>query len=538
MDQHGNQVVKKFNLGKIKLHIHPTVFGVSFLLIIGFVFITLFQLDSAESFFTTIKLWITRQFGWLLILIVQGFLLFCVYLIMSRFSIIRIGGADAKPDFSRLSWFAMLFSAGMGIGLLFYGVAEPVLHFLNPPGIPAETGTAAMRAMDITFLHWGFHAWAIYALVGLSLSYFAYNRGLPLTIRSAFYPLLGERIHGWMGTAIDVMAVIATLFGVATSLGLGVTQINAGLNFLFGVPVTSETQILLIMGITMLATASVVSGLNNGIRRLSELNIIAAVILLLFLLTLGPTLFLLKSFVQNTGHYLQNLIMLGSWTATYKTDSDWQSNWTLFYWTWWVAWSPFVGMFIARISRGRTIREFLMGVLLVPPLLTFFWFSIFGGSAIFIELQGFSSIAVAVNDNISTALFKLLELYPLASITSFLAIVLVFVFFITSSDSGSLVIDIITSGGCPDPPVAQRIFWALTEGIVAAVLLAGGGLLALQTAVISTGLPFALIIVLMCVGLYRALNEEMPRLRPVSTSGARAMDDAKGKLSNKEQPLG
>lgn len=518
MEQRINKAVRKFKLGKIDLHIHPTVFGISFVLIITFVAITLFQLDTAESFFTTIKSWIATQFGWLLILIVQGFLFFCVYLILSRFSAIRLGGAGAKPDFSRLSWFAMLFSAGMGIGLLFYGVAEPVLHFLNPPGIAAETGTPAARAMDITFLHWGFHAWAIYALVGLALAYFAYNRGLPLTIRSAFYPLLGDRIYGWMGTTIDVMAVVATLFGVATSLGFGVTQINAGLNFLFGVPIGVNTQILLIAGITLLATISVVSGLNNGIRRLSELNIFAAVVLLLFLLALGPTLFLLKSFVQNTGHYLQNIIMLGSWTATYKADTDWQSNWTLFYWSWWIAWSPFVGIFIARISRGRTVREFLMGVLLVPPLLTFFWFSVFGGSAIFVELQGVNSIAAAVNDNISTALFKLLELYPLASITSFLAIVLVFVFFITSSDSGSLVIDIITSGGHQDPPVAQRIFWALTEGTVAAVLLAGGGLLALQTAAIVTGLPFAIIMVLMCVGLYRAFNEEMPQVRPVSRS--------------------
>lgn len=512
MRRQENELFRKLHLGKLKLHVHPTVFGVSVLLIVGFVFLTLVNLDTTESLFTAIKLQITKRFGWLLILIVQGFLLFCVYLALSRFSSIRLGGPEARPDFSRPTWFAMLFSAGMGIGLLFYGVAEPIQHYAHPPGIPGETGTAAMRAMDITFLHWGFHAWSIYALVGLALGYFSYNRGLPLTIRSAFYPLLGDRIYGWLGTAIDVMAVVATLFGVATSLGYGVTQINAGLNFLFGVPVDSEVQILLIFGITMLATASVVSGLNYGIRRLSELNLAAALVLLVFVLILGPSLFLLKSFVQNTGHYLQNLMMLGSWTATYKTDSDWQSNWTLFYWTWWVAWSPFVGMFIARISRGRTIREFLLGVLLVPSILTFVWFSVFGGSAIFIDMQGVGAIATAVNENLPTALFKLLEYYPLASITSGLAIILVFVFFITSSDSGSLVIDIITAGGHQDPPVAQRIFWALTEGVVAAVLLAGGGLLALQTAAIITGLPFALVMVMMCVGLYRAFNDEMPRL--------------------------
>jgi choline/glycine/proline betaine transport protein len=501
---------RKFRLGRLDLHIHPTVFGVSALLIIVVVFLTLLNLDTSEAVFLAIKLWITEYFGWLLILIVQGFLLYCIYLALSRFGHIRIGGPGARPEFSRPTWFAMLFSAGMGIGLLFYGVAEPVIHFHNPPRIPGGTADAATRAMDLTFLHWGFHAWSIYALVALALAYFSYNRGLPLTIRSAFHPLLGERIYGPAGTAIDVLAVVATLFGVATSLGYGVTQINTGLGFLFGLPVSSEVQILLIMGITLVATASVVSGLNRGIRRLSEINLVAAIMLLLFLLIGGPTLFLLKSTVQNTGHYLQNLMQLGSWTESYRMESTWQGNWTLFYWTWWIAWSPFVGMFIARISRGRTVREFLGGVLLVPAMLSFVWFSVFGGSAIYAEMFQGANVAAAVNDDIATALFKLLELYPYASITSSLAIFLVFVFFITSSDSGSLVIDIITAGGNLNPPVAQRIFWALTEGVVAAVLLAGGGLLALQTAAITTGLPFALILAAMCVGLYRALKEDLP----------------------------
>jgi choline/glycine/proline betaine transport protein len=501
---------RKFRLGRLDLHIHPTVFGVSALLIIVVVFLTLLNLDTSEAVFLAIKLWITEYFGWLLILIVQGFLLYCIYLALSRFGHIRIGGPGARPEFSRPTWFAMLFSAGMGIGLLFYGVAEPVIHFHNPPRIPGGTADAATRAMDLTFLHWGFHAWSIYALVALALAYFSYNRGLPLTIRSAFHPLLGERIYGPAGTAIDVLAVVATLFGVATSLGYGVTQINTGLGFLFGLPVSSEVQILLIMGITLVATASVVSGLNRGIRRLSEINLVAAIMLLLFLLIGGPTLFLLKSTVQNTGHYLQNLMQLGSWTESYRMESTWQGNWTLFYWTWWIAWSPFVGMFIARISRGRTVREFLGGVLLVPAMLSFVWFSVFGGSAIYAEMFQGANVAAAVNDDIATALFKLLELYPFASITSSLAIFLVFVFFITSSDSGSLVIDIITAGGNLNPPVAQRIFWALTEGVVAAVLLAGGGLLALQTAAITTGLPFALILAAMCVGLYRALKEDLP----------------------------
>jgi choline/glycine/proline betaine transport protein len=495
---------------KLRLHLHPTVFGLSAFLIISVLIFTLLHIDSSEQFFIEARLWTTQYFGWLLILIVQAFLLFCIFLALSRFGSIRIGGQDAKPTYSMPTWFAMLFSAGMGIGLLFYGVAEPVIHFNNPPGMEGGSAAAATRAMDLTFLHWGVHAWAVYALVGLSLAYFSYNRQLPLTIRSAFYPLLGERIHGPIGDAIDILAVVATLFGVATSLGFGVVQINSGLAFLFDMPVTSEVQILLIMGITVIATASVVSGLDRGIRRLSEMNLILALLLMLFLLIGGPTLFLLNSTVQNTGHYLQNLLILGSWTQTYRMESDWQSNWTLFYWAWWIAWSPFVGMFIARISRGRTVRQFLGGVLLVPSLLCFVWFSVLGGSAIHAELFDGVNIAAAVDESISTALFKLLDIYPLSVLTSIVAISLVFVFFVTSSDSGSLVIDIITAGGNLNPPLSQRVFWALTEGVVAAVLLAGGGLLALQTAAIMTGLPFALVLVLMCVGLYRSFNQELP----------------------------
>ncbi|MEJ2535099.1 MAG: BCCT family transporter [Gammaproteobacteria bacterium] len=509
-----NSITQHFSLGRLRLSLHPSVFGVSVALIALFVFATLLNLDSAEAFFSTIKSGLTRYFGWLLVLLVQGFLLFVVYLATSRFGHIRLGGPGARPDFSPPSWFAMLFSAGMGIGLLFYGVAEPVMHFENPPLIEGKTVDAATRAMDVTFLHWGFHAWAIYAIVALALAYFGFNRGLPLTLRSAFYPILGARIYGPLGTMIDVSAVVATLFGVATSLGIGVTQINSGLHFVADVPQGPTVQILLIFGITMLATASVVTGVDRGIRRLSEFNLLAALLLLLFLLIGGPTLFLLKSFVQNTGHYLQNLLILSSWTDTYQRDPGWQSDWTLFYWAWWIAWSPFVGMFIARISRGRTVREFIIGVLLVPVILTFMWFSVFGGSAIHAELFGGVNLGAAVSEDISTALFRLLELYPLTSITSVLAITLVFVFFITSSDSGSLVIDIITAGGHLDPPVAQRIFWAATEGIVAAILLAGGGLLALQTATIATGLPFALILALICYCLYRAFAQEVPRSAP------------------------
>lgn len=501
-----------------RFDIHPQVFGFSVALIALFVVMTLLNLDVAETTFTAVKDGITSAFGWLLILCVQGFLLFCVYLAVSRFGHIRIGGIGARPDYSRPAWFAMLFSAGMGIGLMFWGVAEPIVHFQNAPGNTDMDMPAATRAMDLTFLHWGFHAWGIYAMVGLALAYFSFNMGLPLTVRSVFHPLIGDRINGPIGNIIDIAAVVATMFGVATSLGFGVAQINAGLNNLFDVSISPGVQLGLIAFITLVATGSVVSGLDRGIKFLSQLNLAAAAILVVFVLMVGPTLFLLKSTVQNTGHYLQNLLTLGSWTEAYARDASWQGNWTVFYWSWWIAWSPFVGMFIARISYGRTVREFILGVLVVPSAVTFLWISAFGGSALFEALFVDATIVQAVNNDISTALFELLSRFPLATVTSLLAIMLVFIFFVTSSDSGSLVIDIITSGGNIDPPVIQRVFWAVTEGVVAAVLLLGGGLTALQTASITTGLPFAIILTLMAWGLLKAFRKEMP---PLSYKAAR-----------------
>ncbi len=493
--------------------VHPRVFGVSVGLIAGFVLFALTNLDTAETLFARLKGGITLGFGWFLIFCVQAFLLFCLYLALSRFGHIRIGGAGARPHYSRPAWFAMLFSAGMGIGLMFWGVAEPVTHYASPPVIPGLNASAATRAMDLTFLHWGFHAWAIYALVGLALAYFSFNRGLPLTVRSLFHPLLGDRINGLPGDLIDVLAVVATMFGVATSLGFGVTQINAGLYYLFGTGISPAVQLGLIAVITLVATASVVSGLDRGIKLLSQLNLGVALLLMLFLLVVGPTLFLLKGFVQHTGHYLQNLLTLGSWTETYAREANWQGDWTVFYWSWWIAWSPFVGMFIARISYGRSVREFLLGVLCVPAVLTFAWISVFGGTAIHEALYGNANIVAAVEANVATALFELLRGFPLASLSAAVALLLIFVFFVTSSDSGSLVIDIITSGGHLDPPVTQRVFWAVTEGVVAAVLLIGGGLTALQTASIATGLPFAIVLVLMAFGLLKAFREEVPAPR-------------------------
>ncbi len=496
--------------GTGKFNVHPIVFGFSVGLTVLFVVLTLTNLSAAEAMFSSVKDGIARRFGWFFILSVQGFLLLCIYLAASRFGHIRIGGEDARPEFSSLSWFAMLFAAGMGIGLMFWSVAEPVLHLQNPPGAIAMTPEGAQRSLDLTFLHWGLHVWGIYALVGLALAYFAYNRGLPMTIRSAFHPLLGDRIYGPIGHALDILAVLAALFGLATSLGLGVAQINAGLNYAFGIVFSTGAQLGIIALITIVSAVSVASGLDRGIKLLSNVNLVAAFLLLLFVLTVGPTLFLLENLVESTGHYLQNLLTLGSWTETYALESAWQASWTVFYWSWWIAWSPFVGMFIARISRGRTVREFVFGVLAMPSLFTFVWLATFGGAAIYESLYVDAGIVMAANNNVSTALFELLSRYPLADLSILLAVFLVMIFFITSCDSGSLVMGILTCGGEADVRVLQRVFWALLAGCVAAVLVLGGGLAALQTASISTGLPFAVALVFMAVCLVKAFREDYP----------------------------
>lgn len=494
------------------LDVNGPVFFTSSFIIIVVITLTLLYKDSAEKYFTTIQDFTADNAGWFFILSVNVFLIFMFYLAFSKFGQLRIGGQNAKPEFKTISWFAMLFSAGMGIGLLFWSISEPIYHFMSPPMAEGGTAEAAKEAMNFTFLHWGFHAWAVYALVGLSLAYFTYSRGLPLTIRSIFYPYLGDKIYGKIGDAIDIFAVLATLFGLATSLGMGVQQIAAGLNHLFGIDSGVQTQIMLIAGITLVATVSVVLGVDKGVRVLSEWNMRIAVLFLLVVLILGPTIFIFKSFVQNTGNYLSSFLEMATWTESY-TGSDWQNAWTVFYWGWWIAWSPFVGMFIARISKGRTVREFILGVLLVPSIVTFFWISAFGSTAIHEAILGSDTIVNAVNDNVATALFVFLEDYPFAFVLNIIAIILIAGFFVTSSDSGSLVIDNLTSGGKIDAPVGQRIFWAIAEGGVAAVLLIGGGLQALQTATIVTGLPFAIILIIMCFSLFKGLREDLQKLK-------------------------
>src|SRR5690554_5055872 len=489
------------------LEVNGPVFFTSFAIIIISIALTLIFQEQAESYFTQVQDFISNTVGWFFVLCVNIFLIFIVYLAFSKYGDIRIGGKDARPEFKTLSWFAMLFSAGMGIGLLFWSIAEPVTHFMTPPLAEGGTVPGAREAMNYTFLHWGFHAWGVYALVGLALAYFTYSHGLPLTIRSVFYPIMGDRIYGFWGDLIDIFAVLATLFGLATSLGLGVQQIAAGLEHVFGLGSGIATQIILIVVITLIATASVVLGVDKGVKFLSEWNMRIAVLLLVLVVLLGPTIFIFQSFVQNTGDYFYSFLQISTWTESY-TGNDWQNTWTVFYWGWWIAWSPFVGMFIARISKGRSIKEFILGVLIVPSLITFFWITAFGSTSIQQALVGDVTILNAVDDNVATALFVFLEDYPFAVVLNVIGVILIAGFFVTSSDSGSLVIDSLTSGGKIDSPVGQRVIWAVAEGAVAAVLLIGGGLQALQTASIATGLPFAFILLFMCYSLYTALRDE------------------------------
>lgn len=605
---------------------HPVVFPAAAILVIAFVVATAAAPRRALLFFDFLQGWIAATFGWFYLASMTGFLLLAVYLCFGRYGHIRLGPDDARPEFSTVTWFSMLFSAGMGIGMLFFGVAEPMLHYLSPPGAEGETLEAARNAMGITLFHWCLHPWALYALVGVSLAYFSFRKGLPLSFRSVFFPLLGDRIFGRIGDLIDTLAVLATLFGLATSLGLGAKQVNAGLAYVFGVPQSTGVQIILIACITAMAVASLVSGLHVGVRRLSELNMMLAGSLLLFLFVAGPTIYLLGAVVDNTGAYLKRLPHASFWTASYddSAKSDWLASWTVFYWGWWIAWSPFVGMFIARVSRGRTIREFIIGVMMVPSIVAAIWMTGFGNTAMHQEiyaklnhsspekavmydytardykvqeldestglaqsaegdwLVGPTATSVAsprgvlmrsqdeglvtrngnaveyyrgvlVNqgtqspyhpdaeevfrgqyrskvetlslagyltepvlsdsgrtkvDTTATAMFVMLEAYPLATLTALIGTLCVVLFFVTSSDSASLVADIIASGGSTNPTLGTRLFWGILEGVLAATLLVAGGLRALQMGAISIGLPFCALIIVMCYSLLVGLSRE------------------------------
>ena len=495
---------------KFKFDMHPVVFWTSLVIIATVLAFSLIATESAEHFFSALQGHIARTFGGFYLLSMSAFLLFALFLLCSRFGTIRLGADDAQPEFALPTWFAMLFSAGMGIGLLFYSVAEPIMHFSSPPSGEGGSAEAARYAMGLTFFHWGLHPWAVYAIVGLCIAYFSFRHGMPLSIRSAFLPLLGQRIHGRLGDAVDILAVVSTLFGVATSLGLGAMQINAGFNHVFGLQQSTTVQVIIIALITLMATASVVSGLDAGVRRLSELNMGLAALLLSFVVVLGPTTYLLTSFFENLGAYLAYLPQ-GSFALPAFVPAEqqkWLGSWTIFYWAWWIAWAPFVGMFIARVSKGRTIREFLAGVLLAPTLAGFAWLTIFGNTALHQELHGIGGISEAVSESLPTAIFVLLERYPFASISGLICTICIVLFFVTSSDSASLVVDTIASGGKENPPVAQRVFWAILEGVVAGVLLLAGGLSALQTAAITTALPFCLVLLGMCLALFLGLRQE------------------------------
>jgi len=483
----------------------PVFFG-SALLILALVLYSVLLPEHAQEQFAWLQSWIIDKASWFYVLTVALILICCVFLAVSRYGDLKLGPDHSQPEYRNTTWFAMLFSAGMGIGLMFFGVAEPLMHFTAPPVGEAGTAQAAREAMKLTFFHWGLHAWAIYAIVALILAFFCFRHDLPLTLRSALYPLIGERIHGPIGHAVDTFAILGTVFGVATSLGYGVLQINSGFHHLFGLPVSTPVQIGLIAAICALATLSVASGLNKGIRILSELNLALAVCLLLFVLVLGPTVFLLKTFVQNSGAYLSEIVSKTFNLYAYE-PTDWIGGWTLLYWGWWLSWSPFVGLFIARISRGRTIREFISGVLFVPAGFTLLWMTVFGDTAIHMVLnQGLGSLAETVNADSSLALFAFFEQFPLSDLLSLVAVAMVVVFFVTSADSGALVVDMLASGGRTVTPLWQRLFWSILIGVVAIALLLADGLKALQTATIASALPFSIVLLAAIWGLLRALK--------------------------------
>ncbi|WP_026052698.1 BCCT family transporter [Gayadomonas joobiniege] len=509
------------NVGPFGLDIHNKVFAISASLIIVFVVITLAFQNSVAPIFNDLRAWLTNSLDWFFILTSNFFLLVCLGLILSPLGKVRIGGTQATPDYSLPAWYSMLFAAGMGIGLMFFGVSEPMTHFTSSLGGPTlENGVrtdwaplsgahgdpeeAARLGMATTIYHWGLHAWGIYAIMALGLAIFSFNKGLPLTIRSVFYPIFGDRVWGWTGHVIDILAVLSTLFGLATSLGLGASQASTGLNFLFDTPTGDLTEVIMVVIITMVALVSVVAGLDAGVKRLSEINMMLAIALLMFVIAVGPTLIAITGIFDTLVAYFEYLPSLSVPFA--REDVNFAAGWSAFYWAWWVSWCPFVGMFIARVSRGRTVREFLVSVIIIPTFACIVWMSVFGGTAIHQYLvDGYQAVA---NAELPLQLFNMLDALPLASITSLVAIVLVIVFFVTSSDSGSLVIDVISAGGKVDTPTPQRVFWCTFEGLIAIALILGGGLVALQAMAVSTGFPFTIVLLLATVSLIKGLMSE------------------------------
>ena len=491
-------------------NIAPKRFLYSLLLISAFIGITLFNLTEADKLFSGIQEQLSNSLGWLIILAANAILVFVIYLAFSKHKNLILGGPDAKPEFSNINWIAMLFSAGLGIGLLFYGVAEPIMH-LSSDAIHQEGATFSDQAnlsMNLTYLHWGFHGWAIYGVVGLCFAYFSFNKNLPFRVSSFFSGTLTQ--NAWGRVPLDIIAIIATIFGIATSLGLGANQINSGLGYMGVLEESFLTTVWIIAFITLLGLISVVLGLQTGIKRLSQLNMILCGLMLSIVFIAGPTSFIVDGLLQNVGSYIQNLLALSTNTQAYM-DSSWQNGWTLFYYSWWFAWSPFVGLFIARISYGRSIQEFLLGVVVIPSILVFVWMGIFGNAALHQELLEPNSLSTAINNDITISLFVFLEQFPFSPILMGLSIVIILTFFVTSSDSGALVTSMLTAANNEkaqdEPPMLLRVVWAISLGIIAVVLLAGGGLGALQTSVIVTGVPFAILIFFACKSLLENLNQ-------------------------------
>ncbi|EKV26268.1 High-affinity choline uptake protein BetT [Caenispirillum salinarum AK4] len=499
--------MRKITFARLTSKMQPTVFFGSAAVVVAFCLFGGLYTDTAASIFESLRTAISHLFGWYYLLAATGFLVFAVWLGVSRHARLRMGGNDERPEFGTVAWLTMLFAAGMGIGLVFWGVAEPLTHYLEPPDADPRTAEALRQSLRYTFFHWGLHPWAIYLILALGLAYFHFRKGLPLAPRSVLHPLIGDRIHGPIGHATDILCTVGTLLGVATSLGLGAMQINEGLTRFLGIPSTVAMQLVIIASITAVATLSVVIGLQGGVRRLSMANLWLAGGLWLFVLVVGPTLFIAETFVSGLGIYLQSLPVT-SLRLDLKDPSGWQATWTLFYWGWWISWSPFVGVFVARISRGRTVREMVVAMLLVPTTASFAWFAVFGGTALSLEIERGVDLAQRVIETPAISLHATLDHLPLATVSTAVGTLVIIIFFITSSDSGSLVDDMVTSGGHPEPPKPQRVFWACAEGAVAGVLLVLGGLTAMQNAAISLGLPMSVLLVVASVALVRAFRAE------------------------------
>jgi glycine betaine transporter len=489
-----------------------TVFYVSVGLSALFVLWGVFFSENLATVATATLDYVIATFGWVYIIASFCFLAFVLYLACSRYGKIRLGQDTDRPEFSTASWLAMMFSAGMGIGLMFFGVFEPLSHFSNPPFDLARPNTApaAVLAIQYSYFHWGLHAWGIFAVVGLGLAYSVFRKGRSGLISPIFYPLLGERVEGPIGKAIDILAILATLFGSATSLGLGALQMGGGLKAVFGLPNVIAVQLIIIAAMTVLFTLSAVSGVERGIQWLSNINMILAAGLLLFLLACGPTIFLLNFFTDSVGNYIGNFFQMSFRSAVFG-NATWMQDWTIFYWAWWISWAPFVGTFIARISRGRTIREFVLGVLFVPSLVSFIWFAVFGGAAINLALAGNANISVAASQ--AAVLFDTLNAFPWGMITSLLAVVLIALFFISGADAASVVLGMLSSGGTLEPRKTVIILWGTLTGLCAAVLLLSGGLNALQQAAILAAVPFALVMIALCYALIKDLRGERRSIR-------------------------